>query len=357
MIHSARLRNRAGYTLTEVLIAAVLVATLMAACWNLMSLYSAFITSGRTEVVERQLVRSVFQLITEDIERLPLSTAAADRSALPQSRLPLEIADLPDSIGGQAFASTLLDGAFTPELLVRPVIEMTGTDRSLQLRYIVPAAAEPGGEPVTADADPLAGSVSASMQTVVYQFREPVPAIGPYPMLPFGLHRVEADGFHFEEAVTSTREATATMPDGGAGIPAGPLNQAVLEWLMAPPETPADQLESLDENRIPPQHDHVPEVVRCEFEYHDGRNWTRRWNTSRRRSLPTAIRLTVWLVSSEDVNTIREYFGGLDADAVRGEKNFTEGTRIRPRRYQRVLVLRPSAKAGDQSALTAEVRR
>ena len=67
MIGSADREKRSGYTLVEMIIAMVLVSALMSSVWTIMSLYNGLLTAGRDRTTEQQLVRSLFELVNEDI--------------------------------------------------------------------------------------------------------------------------------------------------------------------------------------------------------------------------------------------------------------------------------------------------
>ena len=66
---SQRLKTlrRSAYTLLELLIASILLAMLMAAVWNLMSMYSSFLIAGRSQAAEQQLSRSLMDLVATDL--------------------------------------------------------------------------------------------------------------------------------------------------------------------------------------------------------------------------------------------------------------------------------------------------
>ncbi|MEY2724739.1 MAG: hypothetical protein RLZZ458_606, partial [Planctomycetota bacterium] len=63
---------RAGYTLIELLIAAVLTASLMTVIWGLLSMYNGWLTAGRAQSEERQLRRSLRVQLQEDLEAVAL---------------------------------------------------------------------------------------------------------------------------------------------------------------------------------------------------------------------------------------------------------------------------------------------
>ena len=60
-------RRNGGYTLTEMIIAMVLVSALMSTVWGVMSLYNGLLTAGRDRTSQQQLVRSLFELINDDL--------------------------------------------------------------------------------------------------------------------------------------------------------------------------------------------------------------------------------------------------------------------------------------------------
>ncbi|MFZ9089646.1 MAG: PulJ/GspJ family protein, partial [Planctomycetaceae bacterium] len=61
--------GRRGFTLMEMLIASVLTATLMAMIWSMLSMYGSYLTAGRQQAADRQLRRSIVQLLREDLQR------------------------------------------------------------------------------------------------------------------------------------------------------------------------------------------------------------------------------------------------------------------------------------------------
>ena len=67
-------KHRGAYTLIEMLIASVLVAALMSVVWSMMSMYNGYLTAGQSQAVEQQLIRSVLDLLEDDLQ----SAAIAD---------------------------------------------------------------------------------------------------------------------------------------------------------------------------------------------------------------------------------------------------------------------------------------
>ena len=64
--------RRCAYTLIEMLIASVLVAALMSVVWSMMSMYNGYLRAGQSQAVEQQLIRSVLQLLEDDLQSVAM---------------------------------------------------------------------------------------------------------------------------------------------------------------------------------------------------------------------------------------------------------------------------------------------
>lgn len=346
--------RRSGYSLIEVLIASVLTATLLAACWNLMSLYSSFLTAGRQEVTERQLARSLFELVAEDVQRVPLPTAPPPRGALPRSTpafpLPATGAFAADFTGAaRAFGYTQAEN----RPLADPSVEVIGTRTSLRITFFAePVSKLRAGSATGADDLPgadLALAAAAEPHTVYYHFAPPEPTTPGTDALPFGLHRIEAGAGELQrtfEAARASSEDTA-IAESQANRNADTLTKSAVEMLLFPSEESGDLPEETQGSGFEPTQEHVPEVVRCEFEFHDGNNWITGWNSRQRRSAPVAIRVTLWLIAPEELETVRSILSPDTTQPVVDDSPVLPG--FRPRRYQRIIPL-----ASRSNPVTAE---
>lgn len=345
--------NRTGYTLAEVLIASVLVASLMAVCWNLMGLYSGFLSAGREKVVERQIARSLFEIIQEDVRVV----SAPTKSSLPPPPLPdtapmLATVGEPvetSRVGFEPFGASMFDeSSFTADTTVR----LLGTSTSLSITYLVdhPGSRDVGAverpEDLLDDIDD-SSQLAASANTIVYHFEPPTPGLAIERPLPFGLHRVEASAFAYQEALEAQRLANA---EDSSLRSSGVLNRFTYDALFQPVDEVTSGLDEIAGPVFEPTHDHVPEAVRVHFEYYDGTNWISNWNTQGRRSLPSAIRVTLWLISNEELATAREVLA-FEADASGSME--VDLPNIRPRRYRRVISLSPHTQL-DTDSMFAE---
>lgn len=115
------------------------------------------------------------------------------------------------------------------------------------------------------------------------------------------------------------------------------MNQLIFDALFQPADDLTRALDDVAGPRFEPTHDHAPEIVRTEFEYFDGERWNGGWNTRGRRSLPKMIRITLWIISAEELETVQSI---LDEQTLSDEEPETLPG-IRPRRYQRTIALAP----------------
>ena len=378
-----RPRERGGYTLVEVLIASVLIAVLMGAGWNLMSLYGAFMTAGRSDVAERQLARSLFQLIEQDARLVNVPTSRSRDATFPRTvpELP-EIQTLTSVLEG---VNTPGDTEGTSEVFaVDATIEFAGASDWFRITYLAESEGEPivaskeqGRDSLRLSEDDTGDQPGGEARSVLYFFNEPEALTPTDQTLPFGLHRVEASAFDAQSARQQSRDADPReREDGPAGFDISPpsvlgparqgletvqqvpdaedglrrglrsggsMDRLTYDQLFQPTDSLTRALDDVVVSRFEPTHDHAPEVVRAQFEYYDGERWGDRWSTRRRRSLPTMIRITLWVVSAEELETIQSV---LSEQALQGEEpDSLPG--IRPRRYQRTLTLSPIALPED----------
>ena len=134
---SAGKHRNAGYTLTEMIIAMVLVSALMSTVWGVMSLYNGLLTAGRDRTSQQQLVRSLFELINED-----LTAVNADATAPLLSEFGDTFADLAAE-EDNAFEAPSLQGP--TRQLASGTLSVTGsaTALRLQIRSFVPPDISP----------------------------------------------------------------------------------------------------------------------------------------------------------------------------------------------------------------------
>lgn len=358
--------DRSAYTLIELLIAAVLTATLMTVIWGLLSMYNAWLTAGRVQSEERQLRRSLMALLQDDLESVALLDSGRKVQFLESAAdvIATDVEPVPEQSTEDPLALAMepeLEAADLPAWLQslglpnqsRGVPELSLTGTSTLLRLVVPAAvaAEPdygmSPEPVPAGGPetpagpsdslltesgtaailaagnesapesagpPATASTPPLVRVIVWQFRPwgsaSSPAVSdpadPQSVLPdTGLTRQVWDGTTLQQLV---REQSSNSGQPGAELS--------VDFTAA--EVPLVSPAPLDEERI-------PEATAVQFEYFDGRRWQSSWNSSAQGGLPVAVRLRMWMVStaaaerlSAQVQQSTSVGGVLAADATSG---------------------------------------
>lgn len=91
-------RQRAGFTLIEVLLTSVLAATLLAALWALLSMYLKLFDAGQAKVEQSQLIRTLFAQVENDL-------ASVVQSPPPVPIVPVLVPATPGGASGTSPAS------------------------------------------------------------------------------------------------------------------------------------------------------------------------------------------------------------------------------------------------------------
>lgn len=307
-----------GFTLLEVLLAVGLSAVMLGALWTLLSMQMRLFAEDPVRVTRAQLVRSLLQLLAEDLESvLPAVPAKAAAEELGLARGVVEGAadDRADGVIEQqddpaagaaaigsssrrssagAVADTAVDFTTPPN----SEFGLIGTPESLQFDVLRPVPA------LIRSADDTAGTYHRGrrrnverssrvpeMCRVTYRFEPPPDNRRSAAPEPSGLIR---QAWHWE-----TRAQHESEP--------GPLSELQQPAGRAASETgnsyePSQQRgsdyrdEPADGSR---QTDVVPEVVELEFRYFDGTRWSSWWDSQSMGRLPQAVELRMRLAMDE----------------------------------------------------------
>ena len=341
-------RTRSGYTLMEMLIASVLIASLMSAAWNLLSLYTDFLSAGRESAATQQLARSLFDIVTEDLQQVSLN---APETTSPPSRMQPHPPAFNLILHSQA-------GPTIPGSL-----ELIGTSSSLKLILLRTPATAPGtksqpGNPL----DKLSstglqnGSIAGSnpslpdIATVVYQFEGSRISDGTARSLPGGLHRIEMESLQWLAAIQSgvdldagedselDRSTLESLLYGSSVNSSLPLSETVNESFPGD----AEVTEGASVRSRPPLHEHIPEVVSCRFAYFDGSDWASNWHSRTSRTLPRAVRIEFSLLTASDLQRVT---ASLQSGTIENADEFDADPFLaaNPQRIERIILL----SAGD----------
>ena len=269
---------RFGFTLLELLIVMGLMIVLVSMLWSLIRVYSNYYVAGTRRIDRSQLVRSLSQLLNDDlgaaiqdpIHPLPPSLAAEDavrRFGLLGTNETLRV----DVIQVNPLALGI-EATITRQAAAGPVqnVKMQVPElKTIYYDFLPLNATTPGKQ---------SGLVRRELS-----FEDPAPTGYSSQVAAFG-----GDAFG-SDAITD-REVNPLMPD-----PGNPN-------LSFQPPTIAEQL--MREND--PNAMWAPEIVGIRFRYSDGGNWLDSWDSIDKNGLPVAVEVLMKLMAVEDVEKLRK---------------------------------------------------
>ena len=253
--------RRRGFTLLEVLLAAVLMAVLMTGIWGLMRTYERLFSSGQAKAERAQLVRTLLEQLCDDLH-----------SAIPDS-------------------ATAMPGTSTA---VRR-FGLFGTQRALQVDVLQVTPAQCVAASTARDelgASPAKSPQVPELHTVQYWLEEPLLDGADGSAGARGLVRRELDWETppgaVEEGSPRTRKTAAESLSESAALSdlASTPDPMSMAPHMADPEDPSLLW--------------AAEVIDLQFRYYDGAAWSTEWNSLERKSLPVAIEVTLKVESGEE---------------------------------------------------------
>jgi prepilin-type N-terminal cleavage/methylation domain-containing protein len=333
--------QRTGFTLVEVMLTTVLAAVLLLALWSLLSMYSKTFEGGHARTEQSQLARVLLEQMSTDFQNVIVAPTAelpatvplpgvypaeaatsSDRSpvqpTVPASALLPSSAIVPvnsavpgaavmpqPSAAGDTGANPLMPGgteAVTSSL--RPA-GLFGTATFLQIDVFQPAMVAPQSalDQQVADqqlVDPQAPPGADELRTVIYMFeeyRDPAnPAAEPTTrLIRRELTWPQAHPSRGTERDDVAAEGAFGRSEDALQSPAGASDSA--EAFAAP----ISDLSGADDNLLLPSTTTIPEVLEFVLRYFDGAVWSEEWDSVSRRSLPTAIEVSLRLRSAEEV--------------------------------------------------------
>ena len=319
-------QRRPGYTLLELMISIVLLTTLMSAVWGLLSMYNSLLTAGQEQSQEQQLVRSVFQLLSEDLASVALPNGTIDRSSADDDTffsIPQPLNTGHDSGAESTFADALL---FEEPREIPSTLSFMGTSFAIRMTICRPQPpadsanlseidllnALGGGSLATGD-DSMDGRGPnvPEFQTIVYQ-AESISQLSSPTTLPAGLYRIQASAATLSalQSQRSTAEQNLTSENEVA------VTRPTLEALLFPQNGELD-VEFPHDGPLEggPMVERMPEVVGCRFEYFDDGIWLTKWRSDRSGELPAAIRISLDVATLPDALFLEQSTVGPDVGA------------------------------------------
>jgi prepilin-type N-terminal cleavage/methylation domain-containing protein len=284
----AKTSGHPGFTLLEVLITAVLLATLMVGVWSLYRMFASLYETGYVRIEQAQLIRSVTQQLADDLAGTVLPPLEDDlRGRVRDSQHDAD-----------AFAMSGADGVASSA----DRVGFLGTYDGMRLDVLQAEAPELSrAEPEDMQDFSLEEAQverSAEIVTVIYSFQPP-PVADEWSAAQPGLKRQEyrlnqsskfgdwgVDGDTFTSSSGSIIESEIEQGEIGGSVE---------------PSTARDPLGNQSQVRIATMV--LPEIVAMEFRYYDGEEWTDTWDSRIRRTLPQAVEVAMQIEFERDMST------------------------------------------------------
>ena len=304
-----------GFTLLEILIATALVTTLLWSLWALMDIYTELFRKGQARTEQSQLVRSLSQLLTDDLRSaiqdpaVPPPKASRTQTAARRFGMygtsdylridvlqvpPFPIAPTPTSDEMESSSSLGPGSGLGGETEVR--IAQAPELRTVYYEFVAPK------EPATEDDESF--DLDAQLDTDETDEPDARP----------GLTRRELDFETPDEDFEADSELQSAIP---MDFSAETFDDSMLE---EEEESFDELLESEPDNSVM----WAPEVVGLRFRYFDGRRWQSSWDSLARKGLPVAVEVNMEVSSFDDAEEIHraaapEEAGLLETVELEGE--------------------------------------
>ncbi len=330
----------AGFTLVEVMLTTVLAAVLLLALWSLLSMYSKTFEGGHARTEQSQLARVLLEQMSTDFENVLVAPTTELPAAMPSSGVGLDAvstlgdqppahpiapvhgnvpaaASLPQqpqpfATGNGGLTGLLTDRVPAPDggerlsgsnavvtSSLRPA-GLFGTATFLQMDVVQPATLAPDRERDEQLVDPESSPRADELKTVVYAFEEYRDPANPSREPTTRLVRSELSWAQAHPARGVERGDFAT---GGALAPHSALDGSTTGASDHTEGFGAPIVDSLgaDDESLPPSATTIPEVLGFALRYFDGAMWSEEWDSVSRKSLPTAIEVSLRLRSLEEI--------------------------------------------------------
>lgn len=292
--------KRSAFTLLEVLLAAILSATLLMGLWSLFRVYSDLFVTGHDESLRRQLIRSLMEQFNADLQST-IQDPTAGPTAPPEGTTSV-----------RRFSLTGTSRKLRIDILeTSPVIAELSLDES---QSELPGAALQSGETKPeAEFETDYGTESEpprlpELRTVVYEFVEPAteedslliepvaPEVADQEEQPTGLIRRQY-GWDAPDGTTPIA-GDEDLPE----IETAQISAEDIDAVDLSAESPVLPLDEEPETAVAVLDDSlmvIPEVSSLEFRYHDGRSWNTSWDSVARKGLPLAVEVTFEITPPE----------------------------------------------------------
>jgi hypothetical protein len=319
-----RARNRRAFTLLEVLITAILLATLLVGVWSLYRTFASLYESGFVQTERALVSRSLSQQFSEDL----MSTLAAP----------------PAAPGGNAPADRFASSSRGTAPSCSQRVGLVGTYNTLRLDIL--QTEPPGPEPAAREEISALGPAdeddavrTGEIVTVLYSFVPPAANAIESAQANRGLTRREI-------RLNQSSEELVKLIERLSETNTVQYSSSTDADISSVDETATDRFGASARERYPRQSvmTYLPEVTALEFRYFDGSDWTDAWDSRTRGTLPKAVEMSYELQIAKNTKPGR-------IDVAENQPPAAANDRQGRRRYAwRFVVYLPQAASPAPSA-------
>ncbi len=274
---------RRGFTLLEVVIAALLIAVLMAAVYQVLFIYRKLFERGQSQTEEIQLIRTLSQQLSDDLAGAiqdPVFLGARTRSPS----------------GARRFGLYGTSTELRIDVLQIPAFQVASAPAAQETEHTT--------EPRKLQAPEL--------RTVYYTFHDSASVDSTLPDSRVGLTRRELD-FETPEELDTAESGVPALAEVSLTEDTPVKPAAVVA--AAPARSTFDELLEVGmDNSVM----WAPEVMSLKFRYFDGSKWRNSWDSLARKGLPVAVEMTLAVVSLEQAEQTRTASSPTAAEPVTG---------------------------------------
>ncbi len=310
--------RRAAFTLIEVLLTSVLTATLLAALWSLLAMYSKMFDTGQTKTEQSQLARTLLAQLSDDLQGIvqappvvppmPLLVAATPSGAQATSKSRSSspsgpsASTPPQGTGSNSAAKSSASSSSASSFGARrgggrnAAIATTslrpaglfGTESYLQIDVLQASVVDPEADanlPLRADEPPA--TRAAELRTVVYAFEELRDTTLTEPRMLLTRREMDWEMAHpAARGPAGRRGGQSRLPMPGQAGATGAAADATLEGF--------DEASTVS----------VPEVMQFRLRYFDGNVWSNQWDSAALKRLPAAVEVAMHLRSFDEPDPV-----------------------------------------------------
>lgn len=274
----------AGFTLLEVLLTAILSATLLAGLWTLFGTYLRLFESGQARVERSQLIRALTRQISDDLHGVVITGSGAVKGSANARSAIGDVAGVPATPAESTASSFAPNDALNEERDNVPKFSLVGTQHMLRLDVLQSSTPLDFVEAPKSslNAPRKLEPKAIGLKTILYSFEPPREVAES--------DREPPPGFVRREKTWEQMSADASTTGAASNSSLTAQESAMSRGFAV--LTPADVQDAaqFDDAVI-----WTPEVDAFRFRYFDGREWLNEWDSREQGKFPVAVQVAMRL--------------------------------------------------------------